>query len=177
MNRSKTFLILLVVALFLVASVTINAQGQAPAAGQKGPTEPGQEPPFSKPYPIGQVTITLKAVGAGVGMQWGSGVLTYEGKQYAFKVRGIQVGTLGISKATAKGDVYNLFGISEFPGHYVAAGMGLAIFKGKEGQAFKNTKGVHIFLKAEEKGVELKIGPEGFTVRLEKVLYPGGAWL
>ena len=162
MNRAKTFTILTVAALFLVAIISINAQGQSPEAGQKGsPPGAGKEAPFSKPYPIGQVTITLKAIGAGVGMEWGSGVLTYEGKQYTFKVRGIQVGAVGLAKATAKGDVYNLFSLGEFPGHYVAAQAGLAVFKGKEGQAFKNSKGVHILLKAEEKGMELKIGPEG----------------
>jgi hypothetical protein len=129
-----------------------------------------KEAPFSKPYPMGQVTITLKSVGAGVGIEWGGGILTYKGKAYKFKVRGINVGALGISKAVAHGDVYNLFNLAEFPGHYMAAGASLAIFKGKQGQAFKNDKGVHIFLKAPEKGMELKIGPEGFTVRLEEVL-------
>lgn len=144
-------------ALFLFAAFGVGAQQPAP--------------PFSKPYPMGQVTITLKGIGvAGVGMQWGRGVLTYEGKEYAFKVRGIQVGTVGISEAHAKGDVYNLFNIAEFPGHYVEAGAGLAIFKGKEGQAFKNNKSVHILLKAAEEGLALNIGPEGFTIRLEKVL-------
>jgi outer membrane immunogenic protein len=151
----KPVLILSLAALFLFAAFGVGAQ---------------QSPPFSKPYPIGQVDITLKAVGAGVGLEWGRGILTYEGKQYTFKIRGIKVGTVGITEAHAKGDVYNLFSITEFPGHYVAAGAGLAVFKGKEGQAFKNSRGVHILLKSAETGLALNIGADGFTVRLEEAL-------
>ncbi|MGA7579355.1 MAG: hypothetical protein ACLQUW_05540 [Desulfobaccales bacterium] len=150
----KPVLVLSVIALFLFAALGAGAQ---------------QSPPLSKPYPIGQVRITLKSVGVGVGMQWGSGVLTYEGKDYTFKVSGIQVGSVGIAEVHATGDVYNLFNVSEFAGHYVSAGAGLAIFKGKQGQAFKNSRGVHIFLKGTEEGVALNIGPNGFRVRLEEV--------
>ena len=78
------------------------------------------------------MTITLTQVGAGVGFGWGKGVLTYKGKQYTFKVKGMQVGSVGIKKATVKGDVYNLFGIGQFPGQYAAVGAGVAVIKGKE---------------------------------------------
>jgi len=126
--------------------------------------------PYSSPYPMGFVTITLKSLGVGVGIEWGNGVLTYKGKEYTFKVRGIQAVALGASKAVVKGEVYNLFSLSEFPGHYAATEAGGALFKGKEGQAFKNDRGVHIFFKGPEKGLELKIGAEGFTVRLQEAL-------
>ena len=88
----------------------------APPASPEG----AKEPPYSKPYPMGFVTIELKHVGAGVGMEWGNGVLTYKGKKYTFKVKGLQIGTVGISKVTAKGEVYNLFQLAEFPGQYGA---------------------------------------------------------
>jgi hypothetical protein len=140
-------------------------------AGAQEKSQPAQKAaPYSKPYPMGTVTIQLKHVGAGVGLEWGKGVLNYEGKQYTFKVKGLQIGTVGISSLTATGKVYNLFGISEFPGHYTAAEASAALFKGAEGQAFKNSKDVHIFLTAKETGVNLSIGPEGFDIDLEKVL-------
>ncbi len=171
MNRSKSFFILMVVALFLVGIISINAQGQSPEAGQKGPVPgEGQKGPYAKPYPMGFVTINLTQVSAGVGVEWGSGVLTYKGEQYTFKVKGIQLASVGISKATATGEVYNLFGLSEFPGQYAAMGAGVAVFKGKEGQAFANQKNVQILLKAKEKGVNFKIGPEGFTIQMERAL-------
>ncbi len=158
MRWSKTFLILMLAAVFLIAAFSVGAQ------------EKGKEPPFSKPYPMGQVVIKMKQVAAGIGVEWGSGVLSYEGKDYTFKVKGIELLAVGITSATAVGHVYNLFGISEFPGRYVGVGAAGALFKGEEGEAFRNSKGVHIILKAKEKGVNLKIGPEGFTVQMEKAL-------
>jgi hypothetical protein len=160
MRWSKTFILLTLAVVLLFAVASVGAQEKA----QEGK----KEPPYAKPYPLGQVTIKLIGVGAGVGVDWGSGVLTYKGKEYTFKIKGLQVGTIGITKATAKGEVYNLFSLGEFSGQYVAATAGLAIFKGKEGLAFTNEKGVHLLLKAEQKGVNLTIGAEGFAIRMEE---------
>jgi hypothetical protein len=129
-----------------------------------------KEPPYSKPYPMGFVTIELKRLGAGVGIEWGKGVLTYKGKKYTFKVKGIQIGAVGLSKVTAKGEVYNLFELAEFPGQYGAVEASAAIFKGKEAQDFKNLKGVHLVFKGTQKGMNLAFGPGGFTIRMEKAL-------
>ena len=168
MNRSK-FIILMVAALFLVAIISIGAQAQAPEAGQKGPPA-GKEPAYSKPYPMGSVTIELTSVGAVVGAQWGNGVLTFKGKQYTFKVRGIQIATVGISKATLKGEAYNLAALGDFPGQYAAMTAGAAVFKGKQGQAFENTKGVQLLLSGAQKGLNFNIGPEGFFIQMEQAL-------
>ncbi|MFA5261982.1 MAG: hypothetical protein WC450_12215 [Candidatus Omnitrophota bacterium] len=170
MKRSK-FVILTVAALFLVAIVSMSAQAQAPEAGQKGPP-PGtpKEGPYAKPYPMGFVTIDITAVGVGVGVQWGKGVLNYKGKQYTFKVKGMQLASVGISKVSAKGEVYNLFSIAEFPGQYAAIGAGATFIKGKEGQTFENHKGVKIVLSGTPKGLNLNIGPEGFYIEMERAM-------
>jgi hypothetical protein len=173
---SKTFLMIAMAGLFLLAGAYVGAQEKAPETGKIGqPAPPAtaegvKEPPYSKPYPMGFVSITLKHVGAGVGVEWGKGVLTYKGKKYTFKVKGIQVGTVGISKVTAKGEVYNLFDLAEFPGQYGAVAAGAAIIKGKEAQDFKNPKGVHIVFKGTQKGLNLAFGPEGFSIRMEEAL-------
>jgi hypothetical protein len=169
MNRSKTFFSLMVVALFLVGAISLNAQGQTPEVGQKGP-ETGKDPALSKPYPMGQVVITLTEIGAGVGLEWGKGALTYKGKQYTFKVKGLQVGAVGIKKATVKGDVFNLFDVGQFPGAYAAAQAGVAVVKGKEALVLQNQQGVRLRLVAEQKGLSLSIGPEGFTIAMERAL-------
>lgn len=121
MNWSKTFFILMVAVLLLVGVIPINVQGQSP--------ETAQEQAYAKPYPMGSVTVDITAVGVGVGVgvQWGKGVLTYKGKNYTFKVKGMQLASVGISKATAKGEVYNLFGLAEFPGQYAAVGAGATV--------------------------------------------------
>ncbi len=172
---SKISLMVALAGMFLLTGSYVGAQEKAPTGqiGQMAPPASPQgakEPPYSQPYPMGFVTIVLKHVGAGVGMEWGNGVLTYKGKKYTFKVKGLQVGTVGISKVTAKGEVYNLFQLAEFPGQYGAVDASGALFKGKEKQDFKNPKGVHIVFKGTEKGLNLAIGPEGFTVRMESVL-------
>lgn len=169
MSRPKFFFLIMVVGLFLLAIISINAQGQSPEVGQKGP-EAGKEPPYAKPYPMGQVTITLTEVAAGVGFEWGKGALTFEGKQYTFKVKGLQVGAVGIKRATIKGEVYNLFNIGQFPGAYAAAQAGVAVIKGKEGLILQNQQGVRLRLEAEQKGLSLSIGPEGFTIAMDKAL-------
>ncbi len=172
----KTFLIMALAAVFLCTGAYVGAQEKAPEKAQLGQMAPQaspegvKEPPYAKPYPMGFVTIELKHVGAGVGIEWGNGVLTYKGKKYSFKVKGLQVGTVGISKVTAEGEVYNLFQLAEFPGQYGAVQAGAAIFKGKEAQDFKNLKGVHIVFKGTVKGMNLAIGPEGFTIRMEEAL-------
>jgi len=176
----KTFLMLALAVAFLCTGAYVCAQEKAPKPasetsqlGQMAPKaspEGAKEPPYSKPYPMGFITIELKRVGAGVGVEWGKGVLTYKGKKYTFKVKGIQVGTVGISKVTAKGEVYNLFTLANFPGHYGAVEASAAIFKGKEAQEFKNTKDVHVVFKGTQKGLNLAIGPGGFDIDLEEAL-------
>jgi hypothetical protein len=171
MNRLKTFFILALAAIFLVGIISINAQAQAPEAGQKGPPPgTGKEGPYAKPYPMGFVTIEITSVGVVAGIQWGKGVLTYKGKQYTFKVKGMQLASVGISKVTAKGEVYNLFGIAEFPGQYAAIGAGATFIKGKEAQTFENQKGVKIVLSGTPKGLNLNIGPGGFYIEMEQAM-------
>jgi len=160
---SKTLVFFTLAAFFLAAAGSVSAQQKEHPGGQP-------ETPYEKPYPVGQVEIKLTEIGAGVGLEWGTGVLTYKGKQYTFKIKGLKAATVGIARGTAKGDVYNLFSVGQFPGQYAAAAAGLTIFKGKEGQAFTNKQGVHILLKSTEKGLKLNVGPEGFAIRMEEAL-------
>src|SRR3954454_7978133 len=53
--------------------------------------------------PDGAVRISSGSVAVGVGFTWGSGVLTYQGKDYPFDVGGLSVADVGISKAEAAG--------------------------------------------------------------------------
>ena len=38
---------------------------------------------------------------AGIGFSWGSGTLTYKGKDYPVKVKGLSVGKVGITSSSA----------------------------------------------------------------------------
>ncbi len=45
--------------------------------------------------PDATVKMTGKALSAGVGYSWGSGTLTYQGKEYPFSISGLSAGSRG----------------------------------------------------------------------------------
>ncbi len=144
MRTSRTFLTFAVLAvLFLAVSPS-----------------PGQE--LSSPR--GTVSIDLTGVGIGLGVSWGSGTLRFEGKSYPFSIEGLRVGDVGISTQRAVGTVYNLRNVADFPGNYAAVGAGMAVAGGVAGLTMQNQRGVMIDLYSVQQGVQLNIGPQGFTI-------------
>jgi len=118
-------------------------------------------------YPVGTIQLESTSVAAGVGISWGKGTFAFEGKTYPIDVKGLSVGTVGISKLSATGDVYNLKSAADIAGTYVAGGIGVAIAGGVKGLLARNDKGVVIDLKASQAGVSLNLGPEGFTINMK----------
>ena len=57
----------------------------------------------------------------------GGGVLTFQGKEYNFSLGGLGIGSVGIKKIDAVGNVYNLTDISQFPGFYTEIKAGIAV--------------------------------------------------
>jgi hypothetical protein len=55
----------------------------------------------------------------------GTGTLRYGGHTYSFSVGGLGVGGIGVSKIEAKGEVYGLERLRDFPGAYVQGRYGL----------------------------------------------------
>lgn len=117
-------------------------------------------------YPEGTVSIELTSVGAGIGASWGKGVFRYGGKTYQFKASGISIGSVGISTISAVGNVYNIKNASDLAGTYAAAGAGLTLAGGIGGSTMRNQRGVIINLYTTQSGVQLNIGPEGFTIEM-----------
>ena len=66
--------------------------------------------------PDATVKLSEGTVAVGIGWSWGKGVLTYQGKTYPFKVEGLTVGEVGVTKAEATGDVFNLKKLEDFNG-------------------------------------------------------------
>jgi hypothetical protein len=115
-------------------------------------------------YPIGTVSIDMTSVAAGIGYSSGSGTLRFQGKTYIFKIDGLSVGNVGISSINAVGNVYNMRSVSQFPGNYAALGAGISLAGGVAGLNLENSSGVIINLYAVQQGVQLNIGPQGFTI-------------
>ena len=107
-------------------------------------------------------------MGVGVGWSWGKGTLSYTGKTYPFKVEGLSVGDVGIQRATATGDVYDLKKIEDFDGNYTAAGAGATVGGGAGITAMKNQNGVVIQLKSTTQGANLKLAAEGIKLTVQK---------
>ena len=70
--------------------------------------------------PSGKVWLESTSVALGIGVSWGDGKLTVQGKEHVFKVEGLSVVDLGVSKITATGEVFNLKKVADFSGNYVA---------------------------------------------------------
>jgi hypothetical protein len=118
--------------------------------------------------PDATLKLTKGSVAVGIGWGWGNGVLSYQGKSLPFKVKGLAVGELGITKAQAKGRVFNLKKLEDFDGTYIAGSVEGTIAAGAGETALKNDKGVVIYLSSLTKGVNLKIAGEGVNFSLEK---------
>ena len=57
--------------------------------------------------PTAEVTIKVAQVAAGLRVTWGNGILNFMGKEYEFKVSGLNLIGLGVTSIKAKGDIYN----------------------------------------------------------------------
>lgn len=118
--------------------------------------------------PVGKVTVESKSIAVGVGVSWGDGKLTYQGKEHAFSINGLSVADLGISKATATGEVFNLKKLSDFSGNYVAAQAGAAVGGGAGAVTMKNQHGVVMQLTGTGTGVKLTLAAKGIDVKLKQ---------
>ena len=78
----------------------------------------------------GFIELTGGRVAAGIGWNWGSGTLYYDGEAYALDVSGLSIAAVGITSVEASGEVYNLNDISEFNGNYSVARAGATVVAG-----------------------------------------------
>ena len=116
----------------------------------------------------GTVEINSKSVAVGVGFSWGDGILLFQGREYAFRVKGLSVVDVGITRLSATGEVYNLMNIEDFNGTYVSASAGIALGGGAQGTAMKNQNGVVLKLHSTQQGVKFTLAPEGITIKLRE---------
>jgi len=114
--------------------------------------------------PDATVKLTEGTVAVGIGFSWGKGTLTYKGKTYPLKVEGLSVGEVGIDRATATGNVYNLKKIEDFSGNYTAGSAAGTVGGGAGITKMKNQNGVVIDLKSTTQGASLKLAAEGLRL-------------
>ncbi|MGI9538096.1 MAG: DUF1134 domain-containing protein [Desulfocapsaceae bacterium] len=142
---SGTFAMIFGLSIIVISASTVIAEGTEPTA---------------------TVAIETKAVAVGVGYSWGDGVLSFEGKEYTFKIKGVSVVDLGMSSISAQGDVYHLEKVEDFPGTFSAAEAGIAVGGGAGAQVMKNQNGVVMRVTSKNAGIQLKLAPEGLKVEM-----------
>lgn len=116
--------------------------------------------------PSGTVSLESKSVAAGIGVSWGDGTLMFQNQPHKFSVKGLSVVDVGVSKVSAKGDVYDLTKLEDFSGTYVAAQASATIAAGGGAIALQNQNGVVMVLTGTSMGAQLTLAPKGVDVKL-----------
>ncbi|MBR0853205.1 hypothetical protein JQ570_02205 [Bradyrhizobium liaoningense] len=113
----------------------------------------------------GHVRIKIVKAGLLVGGGAGSGVLTYRGKSYPFKVTGTSFGiTVGATIGRLDGWASGIREVSDFAGAYSSVGGGFALVGGINGVHLRNEKGVTIVLQGPKAGLELAANISRITI-------------
>jgi len=128
--------------------------------------------PSKDEKPDAKLSLSGTSAAIGVGTTWGSGTLTYKGKTYPVRIRGLDIGAVGGARINAKGDVYHLKDLAAFDGTYVAIGAGAAAGPGAGHSIMRNEKGVVIDLATDSEGVLLKAGVDGVKLELDRTRKP-----
>ena len=107
----------------------------------------------------------------GIGFSWGSGTLTYKGKNYPVKVNGLSVGKVGVTGSSAYGEVFNLKHLQDFNGHYnvgAAGTRGVTLGGGKSGTLMSNQAGVIVRISSTQSGVAVNATGGGVDMQIQR---------
>ena len=116
----------------------------------------------------GYVRVKLVKAGLMVGAGGGSGVLTYHGRDYPFRVSGLSIGvTAGASVSRLEGRASGIRQLSDFAGTYSAVGAGGALVGGAGGVELGNEKGVRIVLRGPKAGMEFAANLSSIQISLK----------
>jgi hypothetical protein len=116
----------------------------------------------------GTISLDQTQVALLLSAGWGHGTLHFQGS-HRFKVKGLGVGGIGVSKLEAYGNVFRLKQVSDFPGTYgqVQAGAVAGDAQLHGGLWMENTSGVQIHLVPKRSGVSLNLGASGVLITFD----------
>ncbi len=118
--------------------------------------------------PDATIQLETGSFAVGIGFSWGDGHLNYQGKSYPVSVSGLSVGDVGITSATAAGEVYHLKKLEDFNGTYTAFQAGLALGGGVGASAMKNENGVVIKLIKTSQGFKVALAAAGVKLQIKQ---------
>jgi hypothetical protein len=109
--------------------------------------------------------VQVAYIGSGGG---GSGTIFYHGGSYPFTIAGLGVGGIGASTISARGEVYKMSSLSQFPGAYASARYGFALGTASGGDLWlQNEAGVIMHLKAKREGLMLSLGGDAIVISMK----------
>jgi hypothetical protein len=120
--------------------------------------------------PDATLRLSTGGFALGIGVSWGSGTLTYRGKDYPVKVKGLSVGRVGATSSSAYGEVFNLKHLQDFNGHYDVGGAGtrgVTLGAGKTGTILSNQAGVIVRVSSTQQGVAVNATGGGVDLQLK----------
>src|SRR5437879_11513001 len=116
--------------------------------------------------PDATLIFSSGSVAAGIGFSWGNGTLSYNGKTYPVRIEGLSVGAAGVTRATAKANVFNLAKVEDFSGNYAAVSVGATVGGGGGATLLRNQHGVGIELLSTTQGAGVMVGVEEIPLTL-----------
>jgi len=116
----------------------------------------------------GRISIEQTQVGLIIGASWGKGTLSFGGKTYGFRLKGLGVGELGVATIQANGEVYGLKRLVDFPGTYALVQASATGGRSSVGQGvwLSNRAGVKLNLRAQRQGLQLTLGGDGLVIEM-----------
>jgi hypothetical protein len=120
--------------------------------------------------PNATLRLSTGGFALGIGVSWGSGTLTYRGKDYPVKVKGLSIGRVGATSSSAYGEVFNLKHLQDFNGHYDVGGAGtrgVTLGAGKSGAIMSNQAGVIVRVSSTQQGVAVNATGGGVDLQLK----------
>jgi hypothetical protein len=121
--------------------------------------------------PDATLRLSTGGFALGIGVSWGSGTLTYRGKDYPIKVKGLSVGRVGATSSSAYGEVFNLKHLQDFNGHYDVSGAGtrgVTLGAGKTGTIISNQAGVIVRVSSTQQGVAVNATGGGVDLQIQR---------
>lgn len=98
----------------------------------------------------------------------GYGTLYYRGGAYPFSVGGAGIGGIGASTIDARGDVYRMRSVADFPGTYAQGRYGAVAGDRSVGDLWlQNDNGVIMHLKARRVGLMLSLGGDAVIITMK----------
>jgi hypothetical protein len=116
--------------------------------------------------PDGTIELMGGSLAVGIGIDWASGTLTYQGREIPVDLHGISIARIGANNFWAKGEVYNLHDLSDFAGKYGVVSAGGALLHGGSAMAMRNENGVVIRMTSSSGGLDIDFGVKALAMSL-----------